>query len=43
MFVDFAKKQASNYRSNHIIMTMGQDFNFQDANSWYKNLDKLIK
>ncbi len=24
-------------------MTMGQDFNYQDANHWFKNLDKLIK
>lgn len=22
---------------------MGEDFNYQDANVWYKNLDKLIK
>lgn len=24
-------------------MTMGQDFNYQNANLWFKNLDKLIK
>jgi hypothetical protein len=22
---------------------MGQDFNYQNANEWFKNLDKLIK
>lgn len=22
---------------------MGEDFNYQDANMWFKNLDKLIK
>jgi len=24
-------------------MTMGQDFNYENANQWFKNLDKLIK
>ncbi len=24
-------------------MPMGNDFNYQNANTWYKNLDKLIK
>ncbi len=24
-------------------MTMGQDFNYLNANEWFKNLDKLIK
>lgn len=24
-------------------MTMGNDFNYQNAATWYKNLDKLIK
>ncbi|XP_060711191.1 lysosomal alpha-mannosidase isoform X2 [Hemiscyllium ocellatum] len=42
-FNQTAYKQATHYRTNHIIMTMGSDFHFQDANMWYKNLDKLIK
>ncbi|XP_065340981.1 lysosomal alpha-mannosidase [Cloeon dipterum] len=42
-FVDYAKKQSAHYTTNNIIMTMGEDFNYQDANAWYKNLDKLIK
>lgn len=33
---------AIHYRSNNIILTMGEDFNYQDANMWYTNLDKLI-
>lgn len=24
-------------------MTMGQDFNYYNANEWFKNIDKLIK
>jgi lysosomal alpha-mannosidase len=31
------------YATNHIIMTMGQDFQYHNANEWFKNLDKLIK
>lgn len=31
------------YRTNHILVTMGEDFHYQNANMWYKNLDKLIK
>uniref|UniRef100_A0A671TYK4 Alpha-mannosidase n=1 Tax=Sparus aurata TaxID=8175 RepID=A0A671TYK4_SPAAU len=30
------------YKTNHIIMTMGSDFQYENANLWYKNLDKLI-
>ena len=26
----------------HYIL-LGEDFNYQDANMWYKNLDKLMK
>jgi lysosomal alpha-mannosidase len=42
-FVTFAKRQAAYYTSNNIILTMGGDFNYQDANTWFKNLDKLVK
>uniref|UniRef100_A0A9J7YIB2 Alpha-mannosidase n=1 Tax=Cyprinus carpio carpio TaxID=630221 RepID=A0A9J7YIB2_CYPCA len=31
------------YKANHIIMTMGSDFQYENANLWYKNMDKLIK
>lgn len=30
------------YATNHIIMTMGGDFQDQNANEKFKNLDKLI-
>ena len=35
--------QATHYKTNHIVMTMGEDFQYENANTWYKNLDKLIK
>ncbi len=35
--------QARGYATNHIIMTMGSDFQYENANEWFKNLDKLIK
>uniref|UniRef100_A0A8C9TY53 Alpha-mannosidase n=1 Tax=Scleropages formosus TaxID=113540 RepID=A0A8C9TY53_SCLFO len=34
---------AKMYRTNHIIMTMGSDFQYENANLWYKNMDKLIR
>lgn len=42
-FVDFAKKAASNYRTNNILITMGDDFSYQDASMWFKNIDKLLQ
>ena len=42
-FVEVTCKQASQYKTNHIMLTMGSDFMYENANLWYKNLDKLIK
>ncbi|KAM4594230.1 lysosomal alpha-mannosidase isoform 1-T2 [Fundulus diaphanus] len=42
-FLRAAKSQALVYKTNHIIMTMGSDFQYENANLWYKNLDKLIR
>ncbi|AWP05172.1 putative lysosomal alpha-mannosidase [Scophthalmus maximus] len=42
-FLAIAKSQATVYKTNHIIMTMGSDFQYENANLWYKNLDKLIR
>ncbi|XP_055014640.1 LOW QUALITY PROTEIN: lysosomal alpha-mannosidase [Boleophthalmus pectinirostris] len=41
-FLHIAKAQANVYKTNHIVMTMGSDFQYENANLWYKNLDKLI-
>ncbi|CAF1441903.1 unnamed protein product, partial [Rotaria sordida] len=34
---------AVGYATNHIIMTFGSDFQYENANEGFKNLDKLIK
>ncbi|XP_074990260.1 lysosomal alpha-mannosidase isoform X3 [Calonectris borealis] len=41
-FLQIAASQAERYRTNHIIMTMGSDFQYENANLWFKNMDKLI-
>ncbi|XP_004716876.2 lysosomal alpha-mannosidase-like [Echinops telfairi] len=42
-FLRIAADQASHYRTRNIIMTMGSDFHFGEAERWFKNLDKLIQ
>ena len=42
-FVNFARKQKESYPTNNIIVSMGMDFQYQLAHTWYKNIDKLIK
>lgn len=39
----YVQTQAKSYATNNIIVTMGEDFNYQSANVWFKNLDKLIE
>ncbi|XP_039944667.1 lysosomal alpha-mannosidase-like [Hirundo rustica] len=41
-FLGAAATQAQQYRTNHILMTMGSDFHYENAHLWFKNLDKLI-
>ncbi|XP_063148563.1 lysosomal alpha-mannosidase [Candoia aspera] len=41
-FLGIAAAQAKHYRTNHIVMTMGSDFQYENAILWYKNMDKLI-
>lgn len=41
-FVKGIQQQADNYATNHIMLTMGSDFNYENAVEWFKNLDKLI-
>lgn len=42
-FTKYVSKQASQYTSNNIMITMGNDFTYQNAHYSYKNLDTLIK
>ncbi|ODN03792.1 Lysosomal alpha-mannosidase, partial [Orchesella cincta] len=42
-FIRIAKAWAAPYRTNHTLMTMGSDFHYMAAHTWFKNLDKLIK
>ncbi|KAJ9676509.1 hypothetical protein PVL29_021837 [Vitis rotundifolia] len=41
-FVEAAMAQANITRTNHIMWTMGTDFKYQYANSWFRQMDKLI-
>ncbi|XP_022141414.1 probable alpha-mannosidase At5g13980 [Momordica charantia] len=41
-FVAAAVSQANITRTNHIMWTMGTDFKYQYAHTWFKQLDKLI-
>ena len=41
-FVDYVCKQALYYKTKNVIITMGSDFTYENANAWFKNIDKLI-
>ncbi|OMO83542.1 hypothetical protein COLO4_22449 [Corchorus olitorius] len=41
-FINAAMIQANVTRTNHIMWTMGDDFQYQYAESWFKQMDKLI-
>lgn len=41
-FVAAALAQANITRANHIMWTMGTDFKYQYAQTWFRNMDKLI-
>lgn len=41
-FIQSALTQASSTRTEHQLWACGSDFNYQNADHWYHNLDKLI-
>lgn len=41
-FFEYLNNVTKNYVTNNVIITMGEDFHYQDAYAWFKNLDKLI-
>ena len=40
--VQNARNQANHTQSEHQLWALGSDFQYQNANHWYRNLDKLI-
>lgn len=42
-FVSYFRNMSSHFKSDHLMHTMGEDFNYSNALMWYKNMDKLIK
>ena len=42
-FVERALWQANHTRGAHVLFTMGSDYQYEDAEEWYVNLDKLVK
>ncbi|XP_053661562.1 lysosomal alpha-mannosidase-like [Anopheles marshallii] len=42
-FITWLEKMAESYRTNNLILTMGDDFNYMNAVMNFKNMDKLIK
>ena len=41
-FVQTTQRQAAVTQGSNVMWTLGDDFNYQDAGSWFPNLDKLI-
>lgn len=42
-FLKFINKQRKGFRTNNVLITMGSDFNYQNANANFKNIDKLMR
>ncbi|XP_011309552.1 lysosomal alpha-mannosidase-like [Fopius arisanus] len=42
-FYNYVMRQASHYQTNNIILTMGDDFHYQQAEIYFSNMDKLIR
>ena len=40
--LSYAKGTRNVYKTNNVIATMGSDFQYANAHTWFKNLDKLI-
>ncbi|XP_050306367.1 lysosomal alpha-mannosidase-like [Anthonomus grandis grandis] len=41
-FIEYLNNMTNVYNTTNLLITMGEDFNYQDADMWFKNLDKLI-
>lgn len=41
-FIEDNLRQAAQFQTNNIMLSMGADFVYSNANTWFKNMDKLI-
>ncbi|RZC32509.1 lysosomal alpha-mannosidase, partial [Asbolus verrucosus] len=41
-FFAYLQNVSKAYTTDNLIITMGEDFNYQNAHTWFKNMDKLI-
>ncbi|XP_024378993.1 alpha-mannosidase At3g26720 isoform X1 [Physcomitrium patens] len=42
LFVEYVTNQSKEFRTHHIMWAMGEDFSYGNANTWFKQIDKLI-
>ncbi|XP_034481924.1 lysosomal alpha-mannosidase-like [Drosophila innubila] len=42
-FINYVKTLSKSYRATHVMVPMGDDFQYEDAEINFKNMDKLIK
>lgn len=42
-FIESVQNQSAFYRTDNVIVTMGGDFTYTDAQIYFKNMDKLIR
>ncbi|XP_071865397.1 lysosomal alpha-mannosidase II isoform X2 [Bombus fervidus] len=43
IFLQYVAHQAEVYRTNNVVLTMGGDFTYQQAEMYFANMDKLIR
>ncbi|CAG2178147.1 unnamed protein product, partial [Oppiella nova] len=43
-FIDIAKNYSKDYgNTNQVLMTMGMDFRYRTANTWFENMERMLK
>ncbi|CAL1527408.1 unnamed protein product [Lymnaea stagnalis] len=42
-FIKIAKQRAHTYKSTHLLLPMGSDFGYKDAERWFNYMDPLIQ
>ncbi|XP_060520800.1 lysosomal alpha-mannosidase-like [Cylas formicarius] len=41
--IDYVNMAVPSYATTNLLVPMGNDFNYQNAEMWYKNMDRLMK